>query len=178
MTRVCPSVCLSTGGVPHLARWGEGTPARSSLGGVPNLARGYPSQVQVGERGYPSQVQLGGGYPGQVQSGVPKMGYPLARSRWGDLRWSTPSRNGVLPQPGQDGGYPRWGIPPPAEMGYPPTPPPPPRDRTADGVLDTPWLVCLLRSRRRTFLLKSIVSRFLTSLLKHYVPEDVFLFVK
>ena len=27
-----------------------------------------------------------------------------------------------------------------------------PRDRAADGVLDTPRSVCLLRSRRRTFL--------------------------
>ena len=140
---------------------------------------GYPSQVQTG--GYPSQVQIRGiprpgpdggwgrgtppgwggtwdevphhpwqgwGTPVQVRMGVPKVGYP-----W--QAWGTP------PQPSQDGGYPRWGTPqqgwgtpqpdhnggmPLAGMGYP-------LYRTADGVLDTPRSVCLLRSRRRTVLL-------------------------
>ena len=56
------------------------------------------------------------------------------------------------------GGTPWWESPPPPPpgMGYPPPPPPPP-DRTADGVLDTPRSVCLLRSRRRTFLFDFIV---------------------
>ena len=34
------------------------------------------------------------------------------------------------------------------------TPPPPARDRTAEGVLSTPWAVCLLWSCRRTFLFR------------------------
>ena len=60
-------------------------------------------------------------------------------------------------RPGQ--GYPCWGVPPlgysPSDLaggGYPcrgggVTPP-----QVTDGVLDTPRSVCLLRSRRRTFL--------------------------
>ena len=51
----------------------------------------------------------------------------------------------VCSHPG--GGHDR--VPPGQGWGNPPLPPP--RDRTADGVLDTPWSVCLLRSRR-TFL--------------------------
>ena len=247
LTRVCPSVCLSTGGVPHLARWGGGTPAMSSQG-VPQSG-GYLRW----------STPQGWGTPGQVRMGVPKMGYP--QQGWGTLwtgqdwgtqdgippsrdgvppgrdrvppgrdgvppgqGWDTPaSRDGVppsqvkmggtwdgvplsrdgipprdrtadgvldtlrsvrdgvppgrdrvppgrdgvppwpgmgypcqqgwgTPQPGQDGGYLRWGTPeqgwgtPLARDGIPP------RDRTADGVLDTPRPVCLLRSRRRTFL--------------------------
>ena len=52
------------------------------------------------------------------------------------------------PCPGQDGGkrYPKVPTTPLAKV------PTPPRDRTAYGVLDTPRSVCLLRSRRRTFL--------------------------
>ena len=73
-----------------------------------------------------------------------------------------PFLGGGVPQwlvPGQ-GDYPMMGVcPPPArsEWGYPQArdgvPLPPPQDRTADGVLNTPRSVCLLRLRRRTFLL-------------------------
>ena len=79
-------------------------------------------------------------------------GYP-ARSHWG------------VPQPGPDGeGYPNyvqiWGYPRVSpQQGVPPSrvlPPgrgyPPPQYRTIDRVLDAPRSVCLLCSRRRTFL--------------------------
>ena len=51
--------------------------------------------------------------------------------------------------PGLDGGYPHqdW-------MGVPLPPPPPKGDRGAEWVLGTRRAVCLLRSRRRTFLLE------------------------
>ena len=111
LTRVCPSVCLSTGrgrGVPHLARAG-GTLARSSWA-----------------------VYL-------------RMGYPPARSGWGD------TQNGVVP---------------PAGMRYSPgqgwdtnT-----QDRTADRVLDMPRSLFLLHSRRRTFLFKHKLKKKLTIL--------------
>ena len=74
------------------------------------------------------------------------------------------------PKPGQDGGLPqvgvplgRTGVPSPSQvrLGY--SPPPPagqdwgtPRDRTAERAIATRQVVCLLRSRRRTFLLISI----------------------
>ena len=83
-------------------------------GGVPwpGPDRGNLSQVQTRRVG-------GGGYPGQVQMGVPEVGYP-------------PAGMGYLPQPGQDGGVPEVGYPwqgwdtpasdgvPLAGMGYPP----------------------------------------------------------
>ena len=88
--------------------------------------------------GYPSQVQMGG-VPWPGQDG----GYP----RW----WYHPRQGWGTPQPGQDGGgYPRWGYPLPGMY--------PLRYRTADGVLDTPRSVCLLRSRRRTFLFSKYFS--------------------
>ena len=71
VTRVCPSVCLSTGG---------GFPSQIQPGGVPQpgLARGYPtwpgegypSQVQPEEGGTSARSRWRGRYPGQVQRGV------------------------------------------------------------------------------------------------------------
>ena len=62
----------------------------------------------------------------------PEMGYSLLSGMGTPVQeWATPLRDRVLPGQG-------WGTPP--------------RDRTADGVLDTRRAVCLLRSRRRTFL--------------------------
>ena len=107
-----------------------GVPCRKAgtlLGGVPcqgggTLLGGYPPG------GYPGQVRMEGTLPGGV-------GYP-----------------GQVP-PGQVrmGGYPAWGVPwsgtpPPARTGrgY--------LGRTTEGVLNTRRAVCLLRSRRRTFL--------------------------
>ena len=51
-----------------------------------------------------------------------------------------------LTRSGVGEGYPKVSTPPNK------VPSPPPPDRTAYGVLDTPRSVCLLRSRRRTFL--------------------------
>ena len=149
------------------------TRARSSGGGG-----GYLSQVQLGG-GYPD---VGGGVPhleyppcqtwlgvtpaggtspwvphvrhgqGVPQQGVPHLGHPPIRPGWG-----VPQQGGTSPwvPPCQTwpGGTPVGGTPPrvpllrPGQGGYP----------NGEGVphrvvLDTPRLVCLLRSRRRTFL--------------------------
>ena len=103
----------------------EGYPAR----------RGVPWSGPAG--GYPA-----GGYPGQVPPIRPGQdgGYPAG----GTLVRYPPARSG--------GGYPAWGVPwpgtPPHKVrtggGYP--------GRTTEGVLNTRRAVCLLRSRRRTFL--------------------------
>ena len=90
-------------------------------------------------------------FPGPFQ-GVPQSfwGVPPARPGWG----IPPARTGmVYPWPGQDGVPPHH-----VRMGYPPWPdqdgvPPPPQDRAAERALATRRAVCLLRSRRRTFLL-------------------------
>ena len=51
------------------------------------------------------------------------------------------------------------GVSPPPSQGWGSAPPPHhPQDRTADGVLDTPRSVCLLRSRRRTFLSYYVIT--------------------
>ena len=111
-------------------------------------ARRIPRPGPDGGRGVPQPGQ-GRGYlgypPGQVRMGaIPAWGYP------------------GTPRPGQDWGYP--GYPPPRprsgqRVGGTPQDqvrtggiPPLPRDRTAHGVLDKRRSVCLLRSRRRTFL--------------------------
>ena len=113
LTRVCPSICLSTVGVPI---------SHNALQHFPECHGTYTRGVPCQGGTLPGPV---GGYPGQV--------LPLARS-------------------GQ-GGYPAWGVPwsgtPPGQDGggYP--------GRTTEGVLNTRWVVCLLRSRRRTFLLSS-----------------------
>ena len=53
----------------------------------------HPSICLSTPRGVPGEVQLGGGYPSQVQLGVPHLGYPP----WVPLA----------------GGYPTWGGTPP-----------------------------------------------------------------
>ena len=91
-------------------------------------------------------VPLPGGYPpvrpGQgvypCQGGTP----PQVPSHW---TWPGVPLLGEYPTLGTPplnlaGGYPSWG-------GYP----------TSGGVLDTLWSVCLLRSRRRTFLFTSVI---------------------
>ena len=90
--------------------------------GYPLAGMGYP----------PARSGQGVGYP------LTGMGYPLARSEWGGTQGGVPpsqARMGVAevryPQKG-------WGTP----LWY----------RTADGVLDTSWSVCLLHSSRRTVL--------------------------
>ena len=101
-----------------------GYPARSRQGGR------VLNQIQMGDTRVPPRSGRGvpcWGGGTQVPPKVRAGGYP-ARGTWG---W------GTLPGTprGQDGGYPARGVP-----------------RTAHGVLDTPQSVCLLHSRRRTFL--------------------------
>ena len=104
-------------------------------------AGGTPSQIQMGvrhsaDRGYPIQDQDGGGTPSQVQMGVPHSadrGYPIQD---------------------QDG-VPRMGYPPNPDLGQGGTLPRP----SAKRALATQRTVCLLRSRRRTFLLLIHISK-------------------
>ena len=144
-TCVCPSICLSTpGGVPWpgpggggggilaKSRWERcptsGTPPVGPGQGVPN--RGYPTMAT------PIRPGRGG-----TLTGVPHLGYP--HQNWpGD----TPPQ--VHPLLDLAGGYPLSDLAGGTLTGYPIS------YRITDGVLDTPRSVCLLRSRRRTFLLK------------------------
>ena len=105
--------------------------------------------VHTWRGGTPARSRWGGGTPARSDRGEgtqpgPEVGCP-------------PGRDGVPPN-GQVrmGGYPRWDITPPPSMDGVPSP----RYRTADGVLDMPRSVCLLRSRRRTvlFVLKSLIA--------------------
>ena len=135
----------------------------------PHLWGSYLGQVQMvgGGGGCPSQVQMGGGYPSQVWQGCTlAMCDGWGGVAWPDLTGGYPSRDGVLPSQVRIEGTPQqgWGTPPASQVRTEGTParsrrgtpawgtPPPPRDRTAHGVFDR-RSVCLLRSRRRTFLL-------------------------
>ena len=117
---------------------------------------GVPCQVQPGGGTLPGGVPWPGGYPGQVP--------PPARLGWGVPCWGVPWPGGYpgqVPPPARSG----WGgtlvrYPPsqvrmggyPAGGGYP--------GRTTEGVLTTRRAVCLLRSRRRTFLFFRIMDLF------------------
>ena len=99
--------------------------------------KGYPSP-----RFFPRSFLGGGGYlsPGR---GTPVL--PPAMSKWYPLvrsRCNTPP-----PPPSQV----RMGYPP-ARSGWDSPPPPHTQERTAERALATRRVVCLLRSRRRTFL--------------------------
>ena len=117
------------GGTLARSRWGQGgTPVRSGWG-VPQpgpdggtLARSGQGVPKVG---YP---------PSQVRMEVPEVGYPPP----GQVRRGS-TQGGVPPS--------RYGVPSGRDGVHPP-----PQYRTADGILDTPRSVCLLRPRRRTFL--------------------------
>ena len=122
--------------------------------------------------GYVFSLSTIGGGEGVPRPG-PDGGYPEVPHQG----WGTPHLDlEGIPQPGPDGGH--WGTPPPPiwtpptrdgvppiwtwmegtplpEMGYPPPPP----VRTTEGVLTMRRAVCLLRSRRRTFLLVMYVDR-------------------
>ena len=112
----------------------------------------YDSQVQRGLP--PSNLGWGGTLARSGWGvGVPpaKDGIPLTRSRHG-YSGVPPARDGV--PPGQGWGIPQldlgWGTPPSGPepgpgMGHPPL-------WTTEGVIATWWSVCLLHSRRRTFL--------------------------
>ena len=136
---VHPSICLSTRGVPISH----------------NALQHFPECHQAAGGGYPDPPP--GGYPGQVPPrGVgtwvryPPGGVPDPRGvpGSGTPRGGTQTPPGGVPDPG--GGtqvrYPRGGCPGqvPPRGGYP--------GRTTEGVLTTRRAVCLLRSRRRTFL--------------------------
>ena len=103
---------------------------------------------------YPSQVQMGGGYP--ARSGMPhpgQGGYPLAKvgtpsqARYPPAKVDTPAKVGT-PQP-------RW-VPSPAKVGTPPQ------------GLATRRVVCLLRSRRRTFFCDLFLRYWRTVFLKRF----------
>ena len=182
---ILENVCLFTiggRGVPHLRVWwwGGRLPHSRSDGG----RREYPIPGLDGGGGYPGtplgQVWMVGGVPrvppnqvwmvwgkglpgyppGQVwMVGVPWVppwpgldggGYPLARSGWGA---STMTGWGN-PPPWLDGVPPQWldGVPPTWLDGVPPPPP------SKSSTCYTRRAVCLLRSRRRTFLFKVIIS--------------------
>ena len=133
------------------------TPARSRWGGIPQpgSGRGYPG-------GYPTS-----GTPHQTWLGVTPPQVPPIRPGWGVPRWGypilgPPIRPGWVPHPTR--GVPHPGYPHPRQTrGDTPvggTPPRVPPLRPGQGVphrvvLDTPRSVCLLRSRRRTFLFLS-----------------------
>ena len=134
----------------------------STLGGgggsypIPGLARGgTPSQVWPG--GYPIPGLAGGGVPHpSLGRGYP--GYPPTRSGWGPPGPGT----GYPPDLGQSTPQTWDRIPPPPDLGWG-TPPLPTRsglDRAAQRVLATRRAMCLLRSRRRTFLLAFLMTTY------------------
>ena len=116
---------------------------------------GYPYPIMLCNISQNAMGQLGGGgtLPGPTGRGTLARGYP----GWG-VPWpgGYPGWGGTLA-----GGYPGWGVPwsgtPPARSGWEGVPclgggyP----GRTTEGVLTKRRAVCLLRSRRRTFLFKS-----------------------
>ena len=145
-----------TRGVPHPSSGGIwGTPlTRSGWGTPPDIGWGTP----LTRSGWGTPPDLGQGTP-QTWDGVPPgpgMGYPpdLGQGIPLDLAWGTLPDLGWGTPPGHGMGFPPdlgWGTPRPG-TGYPP----PTRsglDRAAQRVLTTWWAVCLLCSRRRTFLL-------------------------
>ena len=132
LTRVCPSINLSVHG-------GGGYPypimlcniSQNAMGQTPG--GGYPAQGGTLPRGVPcwGGTLPRGRYPGRVPRGPDQdRGVPC---RGGTQAGYTPLAGYPhRTQPGQDGG------------GYP--------VRTTEGVVTTRRAVCLLRSRRRTFL--------------------------
>ena len=119
---------------------------RQRRGGVPGPPRGGCTRVRYPPwGGYLGQVPPwgvpGSGTPpqGGTQSGTPPGGVPGSGPPRGVPGSGTPGGTQSGPPPG---GYP--GQVPPPGGGYP--------GRTTEGVLTTRRAVCLLRSRRRTFL--------------------------
>ena len=134
--RLCFYRCLSVNrGYTARSRRGWGVPQVTYSPGLIGATPRYPTPWQR----YlpPSLVRWGQGYP-KVPTPWPRYLPPqLVPIGGGSIpRYLPPPR--YLPfRPGPDRGYPKV---------------PTPRDRTAYGVLNTPRSVCLLRSRRRTFL--------------------------
>ena len=124
------------GGVPYqgVPCWGYSTGGTLLGGTLPGLDGGYPARGTLLGGTPPGRVPPGRVPPGQGQDG----GYPAR----GTLSGYLPGR--VPPQPRSErGGYPV---------------------RTTEGVLSTRRTVCLLRSRRRTFLFHLILR--LTNFIK------------
>ena len=171
------NVCLFTigwGGGDPIWLMGRGVPnPRSRWGGVPHPADtgSTPSQVQAG--GYPIQLMSGGGYPiqgpgGGYQIPGPGRGYPRVPLLVQDWMGYPPVQDWMgYPPPHCQilDGYPLCprldGYPPapiPRLDGIPPcpwldgVPPTPSGDWSAKRALATRRAVCLLRSRKRTFL--------------------------
>ena len=158
LKRVCPSMILSVhrGGYPYpimlcnisqnAMRQRGGTRVRYPPGGVP---RSGTPRVRYPPRGVPDQVPPRGG-PGQVHP-------PGGGTR---VRYPPGGYPGQVPPPG---GYP--GQVPPPRGGYP--------GRTTEGVLTTRRAVCLLRSRRRTFLLFVFLAQ-LFKIQTRYIYDQLF----
>ena len=129
----------------YVVRW-EGNsftlfvcPHRGGRGGPGTPPGGYLTGYTPGGSGYPPGGYLTGYPPGGLGT-PPGSGYPPGGT------WLGTPRGGLgTPPGGYLTGYPPgvW-VPPPPRGGYP--------GRTTEGVLTTRRAVCLLRSRRRTFL--------------------------
>ena len=144
--RLCFNTCLSIN--LSVNTWGGGTRARSRWwgGGVPKPGPGGGTPPWV----HPRQTWTGG-----MLMGVPHLRYPPSDLDGGTLMGGYPTLG--TPPSDLDGGYPDGGYPtsgiPPSDLdgGYPNGAEGTPLWLT-DGVLDKRRWVCLLRSRRRTFL--------------------------
>ena len=153
LTRVRPSIILSVlrgdtparssqrgtpPWVPPCQTWPGGTLPGGTPHWVP-ICLTWPGHTSAGGRGVP---HLGCLLSDLARGGTPAGGYPSS----GTPHKTCPGVPLLRGSPAR--GYPTSGTPPlrPGQGGTPP--------QVTDGVLDTPWSVCLLRSHRRTFLLK------------------------
>ena len=147
---------LSRCSMTTLNRWK--VPPTKAVTLITNCVRSTKPKVMFSQVSVCSTPGGGGVTPARSRWGVGVLrpgprggGVCSARSWWGwypNLVQTGGTQLGT-PWPGQDGGYPGMGVTPQPGM-YPP------RNKTADGVLHTLRLVCLLRSRRRTFLLFNV----------------------
>ena len=173
---VHPSICLSTSGGVPLPGPAKGWRSPSQRGGTPpwvppvGPGRGYP---EGGTPPWAPPLNLARGYPDRMGCTPPQV--PPCQTWWGVPWWGVPHL-GYLPLDLAGGTLMGQGVPhlryPPVRPGrgtlmggIPPWVPPvrPGQGGTPDGegtpprvVLDIPRLVCLLRSRRRTFLFCSL----------------------
>ena len=124
----------------RIRRMGEGTVFSLYVSPQLNGGRGYPIWPMGG---YPHPSRQGGPHPsrGWVPPAGQRGEYPhLADGKRYPRGWDWI-------------GIPHRGPPSPSTPSLPPSPPPPPSgDRATERTLGTRYSVCLLRSRRRTFL--------------------------
>ena len=156
-TRVPPSDLAR--GVPHLGY----SPSDLTRGGTP--CQGVP-HLRSPHQTWPRGAPPAGGYP---TSGTPCQTWLGGTSCRGYPTSGTPIRPGQGVPPA--GGYPTSGTPPvrPGGGGTP--------LRQTDGVLDTPRSVCLLRSRRRTFLFFVTYAHYIFLFLENCSILDNIVFV-